>query len=93
MATAHTAARPETRLRPQWVYNGVQAVGWMERRRESAMNAPSRHYERVRVFGSSPHHDCCDEDKHPAVIVWPTAMALSWMLVGTIGWAVATLIY
>lgn len=75
------------------MYNGVQAVGWMERRRESAMNAPSRHCERVRVFGSSPHHDCCDEDKHPAVIVWPTAMALSWMLVGTIGWAVATLIY
>lgn len=55
------------------------------------MNAPSN--QRKRVFGSSPHHDCCDDDKHPAVIVWPTAMALSWMLVGTIGWAVASLIY
>jgi hypothetical protein len=57
------------------------------------MNAPSSQRTRVRVFGSSPHHECCDDDKHPAVLVWPTAMALSWMLVGTIGWVVASLIY
>lgn len=57
------------------------------------MNAPSSERTRARVFGSSPHHECCDDDKHPAVLVWPTAMALSWMLVGTIGWVVASLIY
>lgn len=71
----------------------VRTVGRNERRRESAMNAPSIQPKKARVFGSSPHHDCCDDDKHPAVIVWPTAMALSWMLVGTIGWVVASLIY
>ncbi len=52
------------------------------------MNAPSRQDTRLRPA----QHDCCDGDKHPAVLVWPTAMTLSWIVVGLIGWVVVALV-
>jgi hypothetical protein len=54
------------------------------------MNASSKRPEIVRV--GRRQNDCCDDYKHPAVIVWPTAMALSWLLVCSIGWLVAVLV-
>lgn len=52
------------------------------------MNAPFQHTRR----GGAGHSKGCNGRKHPAVLVWPTAAALSWLLLGTIGWLVATIV-
>lgn len=52
------------------------------------MNAPFGHVKE----GWAESDRGCGVRRHPAVLVWPTAAALSWLVVGTIGWIIASLV-